>query len=137
MDWINHVAWSSCLRDLDLCWATPEIDILGRSMAQDMPLLGLTPFASRGHALILNTAGVQMHSFWIGLNFLPAPFLRLICYLVNCYLPQALGTSTVVHVRSVRSLRGCDWHRAGGELTAPHSNSSNTTSNEQCWGGEA
>ena len=73
-------------------------------MSQEMPLLGLTVFALRGHALILNVVGVQALLFWIGLNFLPAPFLRLICYLVNRCLAQALGTSTVVHVPSVRSL---------------------------------
>lgn len=137
MDWINHVA-GSCLKDLDLCWGTPEISILGRSMSPEMSLLGLTVFSLRGHAVILNVVGVQAPSFWTGLNFLPsslsAPFLRMVCYLVNRCSSQALGASTVVHVLSFCSLWGCDWHRAGGELTAPHSNPSNTTNNK--WWGE-
>ena len=95
MDWISCVA-RSCLRDLDLCWATPEVSIPGRSMSQEMPLLSLTTFALRGDAVILKVVGVQAPLFRIVSSFLPAPFLRLICYLVNRCLAQALGASTVV-----------------------------------------
>lgn len=66
-----------------------------------MPLLGLTEFTLREHTVILNMVRVQAPLFWIGLNFLPSPFIRLICYLVNPCSAQALRASTVVHVESV------------------------------------